>query len=646
VIARAPTNDALFIADEDHKVIRGVALPAEEKGARTETPLPGAPAQLLVLGKRVLVTIREAAGKGGLLIIFERKGALELEEKSRVPMPADAWGVAVTPNGNLAVVTSAWTHKVSGVDLTSAKVLWTVDVPREPRGVVITKTGDTAYLSHLTSNTVTRLDNLSSAAPKVTDIKLDAAPLRGAPTGKLEASLGYALTLSPDESRVYFPRHALAAQGGSAWFGSSAVDVMLTRNDTQLAPRRRAAPQSNFAPSLAATFPQARWMGGAVPVTEPPSQFPEPRDIVYRVKTNTLLVASEGDGKLVELDALATDPALAGRGVYTLIRRNAKYKEAPENGGAPAGLVLSQDESQAYVFCRSTYDLAVVELLPDDGRYRSLPPRILHLADDPSKDADVATGRRLFYSAGGSLSGGVACAGCHPEGRDDAHVWHEVSFKSEDPNVSKTPIFLASADLTAFEARWGDLGAKSGEVGYARQTPMIAGRVKAAGPYGWHGESADLAGRIIGGFHLHRWNGELDEDHLKGLAGYIAAFVRSGLVPPPVEERALTAEEERGKAIFESPKSECRKCHVGAEMTDRIPSALSVLPTTMGFEKDPNPAFKTPSLLGVGGSAPYMHDGRFESLESLIEGNGDRMGKTAYLSTDEKKALIAYLRTL
>jgi CxxC motif-containing protein (DUF1111 family) len=41
-----------------------------------------------------------------------------------------------------------------------------------------------------------------------------------------------------------------------------------------------------------------------------------------------------------------------------------------------------------------------------------------------------------------------------------------------------------------------------------------------------------------------------------------------------------------------------------------------------------------------------LHDGRFESLESLIEGNQDRMGNTAQLSAADKKALVAFLRTL
>jgi cytochrome c peroxidase len=48
----------------------------------------------------------------------------------------------------------------------------------------------------------------------------------------------------------------------------------------------------------------------------------------------------------------------------------------------------------------------------------------------------------------------------------------------------------------------------------------------------------------------------------------------------------------------------------------------------------------------VGLTAPYFHDGSAKTLEELVERNGDRMGKTSQLSTNERRALVAYLRTL
>ena len=56
--------------------------------------------------------------------------------------------------------------------------------------------------------------------------------------------------------------------------------------------------------------------------------------------------------------------------------------------------------------------------------------------------------------------------------------------------------------------------------------------------------------------------------------------------------------------------------------------------------------FKVPSLLYVGGSAPYFHDGSEPSLASLIDHNGTRMGHTKQLSPADRAALVAFLETL
>src|SRR5262249_26815534 len=123
-------------------------------------------------------------------------------------------------------------------------------------------------------------------------------------------------------------------------------------------------------------------------------------------------------------------------------------------------------------------------------------------------------------------------------------------------------------------------------------------------------------------------------------------FLREGLVPPPRVDKPLTPEEARGKEIFTSAATKCSTCHTPGEYTDRSVVSLKKINPPRGFSQDPNELYKVPSLLYVGGSAPYMHDGRFESLESLIEYNQDRMGATSQLSVDDRKALIAFLRTL
>ena len=69
--------------------------------------------------------------------------------------------------------------------------------------------------------------------------------------------------------------------------------------------------------------------------------------------------------------------------------------------------------------------------------------------------------------------------------------------------------------------------------------------------------------------------------------------------------------------------------------------------------------FKTPTLRNVEFTAPYMHDGRFASLEEVIEhyNSGGKYSSTVdplmkkigvglQLTNKEKEDLIAYLKTL
>jgi YVTN family beta-propeller protein len=142
-IARAPEDDILYVADEDHKAVRVLALPLD--AAQTAViEMPGRPAQVLPTSTSVLVTIRDP----GLLLVMAREGN-RLIEKGRVKLPADAWGVALSPDQKRAVVTSAWTHKVSVIDLETRAVIGVIDVRREPRGVLVDNEGQTAWVSHL-----------------------------------------------------------------------------------------------------------------------------------------------------------------------------------------------------------------------------------------------------------------------------------------------------------------------------------------------------------------------------------------------------------------------------------------------------------------------------------------------------------------
>ncbi|WP_437730604.1 hypothetical protein [Sorangium sp. So ce1335] len=638
-LVRAPQGDALYLADEDHAVLRRIPLPVDVSTPPVAIAMPGRPAQVLALDDRVLVTIRDP----GLLLVMRPDATAGLVEVARVPLPGDAWGLSITPDERTALVTSAWTGKVSAVDLATATRSWSIDVPREPRGVVVREDGAAAYITHLTSAALTRVDLRSS--PQARPIALPPSPYRAPVDAPRAASLGYAAALSPDGRRLFVARHALGAIGELAWFGAATVDVLRTGDDEPLAPRRREGAPVRRAPDFELDF-------AGDPEQEAPqgelAPFVQPRALVYRESTRTLLVASEGTDALVELDALSIEPTLRPLRTYPLGFSPPPAGAAPGSRdalsrrlgaatlcGAPTGVALSGDESLAWVYCRSTDTLAIVRL--DEHRagvaYEPGPVPFIRLAEPPLAE-QAAIGRRLFYNATDwSTSGGLGCAGCHPDGRDDGHVWHEVSGDG-------FANFFGSADNRPMDGLAG---------GVPRQTPMLAGRVSAVGPYGWNAQSESLAERILEGFGLHRWGMGPNRDGDLGLrATHLASFLREGLVPPPREDRPLTAEEKHGFALFTSEAAQCSRCHVPeTEHTDRMGYPMPGFAELPGFYREKKgTVYKTPSLRFVAGTAPYYHDGSARTLEELVEKNEDRMGRTSHMSRKDRAALVAFLRTL
>jgi cytochrome c peroxidase len=127
-----------------------------------------------------------------------------------------------------------------------------------------------------------------------------------------------------------------------------------------------------------------------------------------------------------------------------------------------------------------------------------------------------------------------------------------------------------------------------------------------------------------------------------------------------------TEDEARGYEIFFSEKGDCFHCHGGILFTDNLfhnnaldaspdPGLEEVTGSTKDFGK-----FKTPTLRNIEMTAPYMHDGRYETLEEVIDfySYGLKYTKTVdplmkfvhsggiELTSLEKQYLIAFLKTL
>ena len=130
------------------------------------------------------------------------------------------------------------------------------------------------------------------------------------------------------------------------------------------------------------------------------------------------------------------------------------------------------------------------------------------------------------------------------------------------------------------------------------------------------------------------------------------------------DESAMTPAQVRGMKLFFSQRIACDSCHLGFNFTDG-----SYTNTGIGMDK-PDPdlgryavskreedkgAFKTPTLREIEHTGPYMHDGRFTTLEEVVEHYDkggtknpylDRRMKPLELKPEEKRDLVAFLKAL
>jgi len=128
------------------------------------------------------------------------------------------------------------------------------------------------------------------------------------------------------------------------------------------------------------------------------------------------------------------------------------------------------------------------------------------------------------------------------------------------------------------------------------------------------------------------------------------------------DQSLLSEKEQRGKELFFSEKTNCASCHGGFNFTNYAFENNGLYETYLDigrfrFSKDSADIarFKTPTLRNIEVTAPYMHDGSFVDLESVIE-HYDSGGKNHLQKSDlirpldlaetEKADLIAFLKSL
>lgn len=305
----------------------------------------------------------------------------------------------------------------------------------------------------------------------------------------------------------------------------------------------------------------------------------------------------------------------------------------------------------------------------------------------PVEAAKAELGRVLFYDKNLSKDGTVACANCHKQELafgDNAAVSTGVFNRAGERNsiaLSSVPSFSGAYDNTGNTLFW-DNRAKTvqeqSRASLANTKEMDMSMAEVVAAVNNQAYYPILFKKAYGDENI---SDERVTDAIQTFVHALASFqskfdeaAEAQLNTNPQNFNFITEDfgkfsaiENQGKALYLNNCSSCHTQSIIAPFVQAASNGLDANPSDPGvggitnFSSDMG-TFKVPALRNVALTAPYMHDGRFQTLEEVVEHYStgvkphanlhsdlkkpDGSPRNLNLSAAEKQALVAFLHTL
>jgi cytochrome c peroxidase len=286
-------------------------------------------------------------------------------------------------------------------------------------------------------------------------------------------------------------------------------------------------------------------------------------------------------------------------------------------------------------------------------------PKVALPVDNPLTVEGVALGERLFHEKGLSGDGTLSCVSCHQPQAAFADAGKALSsgIGGKLGNRNSMPLFnLAWQDTFFWDRRVKGLRNQvwhpiTDPVEMGAEKPKVLATLAASKFYAAAFESAFGSAGVT-----EERMGLALEQYLLTLVSQESRYDKAAR-----RELTLTEQEQRGLELFITEYdparglhgADCFHCHGGNLFTNH-----QLLDN--GLDEQPPGKFRAPSLRNIARTAPYMHDGRFPTLEAVLEHYDHGVKRSATLdpnlakhpktglglSQADKQALIAFLQTL
>ncbi len=301
-------------------------------------------------------------------------------------------------------------------------------------------------------------------------------------------------------------------------------------------------------------------------------------------------------------------------------------------GRAPQGVTISPDGGTLYVHNFMDRSISVFNV-SDVMHGGSNPPSIvatLNTVTTEKLTQQVLQGKKLFHDALDprlALQGYMSCATCHNDGGHDGRVWDLTGFGEGLRNTiilkghANHGMLHWSGNFDEVQDFEGQIRSLAGGTGLMSDAQFNTGT-----------RSQPLGDPKVG----------LSSD-LDALAAYVKSLTVSGNSPNRTKSGGLTTDATAGQQIFRAQN--CAACHGGTGFTN---SALNVFadigtikPSSGKRLGQPLTGLDVPTLRGVWGTAPYLHDGSAATLAAAISAH-----QGMSISAADMPKLVAFVSSI
>jgi cytochrome c peroxidase len=246
-------------------------------------------------------------------------------------------------------------------------------------------------------------------------------------------------------------------------------------------------------------------------------------------------------------------------------------------------------------------------------------------ADNPMSAAKVALGRQLFADTRLSVTGRYSCQSCHSPER----AFTDGLARSRGATGETLPLNAPTLLNAAYNASLGWSDARVHTFEQQMRGPLFNEHPV---ELGLAGREAGLERTLLADAALTRafeaaFPGETRAVTTDNVIRAIAAYLRTLLSASSRFDRyvfagehdALDAAQKRGMELFFSTRSGCAVCHGGINFAGAWVDSEHAAATPVFADTGTGQLVRVPSLRNLAATAPYMHDGRFATLDAVLD---------------------------